>query len=178
MSVPQDSVHQRVFFALWPPPAVRDALAALADECASRARGRVVARDNLHATLVFLGEIPPPAVSAVAEAADGVPVEPFGLRIDRIGFWRRPGIVWAGTRESPPALLEMVQALQGRLARLGFAPDERPFQLHVTLMRRAPRRPRLAPVALDWPVNGFCLVRSERSDGGSVYRVVQEWTAR
>lgn len=178
MSAPQDSRHQRVFFALWPPPAVQDALAALAGECASRVRGRIVARDNLHVTLAFLGEIPPPAVRAVAEAAASVPVEPFVLRLDRLGFWRRPGIVWAGTRECPPPLLELVGALQGRLARLGFPPDDRPFEPHVTLMRRAPRRPRLAPVAVQWPVDGFCLVRSERDERGSVYHVVEQWRAR
>lgn len=168
----------RMFFALWPPPAVQRTLGGLADTCARQVRGRAVAEVNLHVTLAFLGEIPPPAVKAVSEAAAAVEFEPFALTIDRLGFWRRTGIVWAGTRECPRELRVLAGDLRERLARLGFPPEHREFQPHVTLMRRANRRPRLAMEALHWPVESFCLVRSLPGAHGSEYHVEAAWPQR
>jgi hypothetical protein len=53
----------RVFFALWPDADVRDQLAGLARAAAERAHGRAPPPENLHMTLVFVGEVPQDSVA-------------------------------------------------------------------------------------------------------------------
>ena len=55
---PQDEPAARVFFALVPPPPLREALGVLAASVAQRAHGRALPADNLHVTLAFIGAWP------------------------------------------------------------------------------------------------------------------------
>ena len=62
---------QRYFFALWPDEAVRDRLSALAHASQS-GEGRRHSADDLHITLVFLGQIAPAQLRCVEDVADTV----------------------------------------------------------------------------------------------------------
>lgn len=166
---------QRVFLALWPDAAVRGKLAVLAERCAAQCGGREVAARNLHLTLVFLGALSPAQIMAVCACAARLSVTPFTLELDRVGYWPRPGIVWAGCRETPAPLALLVQSLHAELGALGFALESRPFQVHVTLARKARRAPTPAVSPLAWPVAGFCLVSSRFARGGSEYAILARW---
>ncbi len=167
---------QRVFLALWPDAGVGGELAVLAQRCAAQCGGRPVAARNLHLTLMFLGALTPARVAAVRACAARLPVTPFTLELDRVGFWPRPGIVWAGCRETPAPLAVLVQSLHTELGALGFALESRPFQVHVTLVRKARRAPTPAMSPLAWPVTDVCLVRSQLAHGGSEYTVLARWS--
>ncbi len=167
---------ERLFLALWPDAEVRRQLAELVSACRSQVSGRPVAPEKLHVTLAFLGEVPTTAAGAVAACVDELPGLDTQVRLDRLGFWPRNGILWAGSREVDPALAAFAADLHARLARLGFRLDRRPFSPHVTLMRRVRRRPRLPSPGIDWAVHGIVLVRSQLASAGSTYEVVRRWS--
>jgi 2'-5' RNA ligase len=96
---------------------------------------------DLHITLKFLGDTPsdvsesiPPILQRVA--AD---VTSFDLRISGLGTFGKPSlpsILWAGVNGDIQALGSLQNAVEAALAPLGFEPEERGYNPHITLARR------------------------------------------
>lgn len=98
------------------------------------------------------------------------------LPIEQARYWPHNHIVWAGPWEMPPALAALASALNGSLAKAGFTLEERAFNAHVTLIRKARAKgalPLLPGVA--WPVDEFALMRSEFAAEGARYSVLQRF---
>jgi 2'-5' RNA ligase len=97
----------------------------------------------------------------------------FTLRMDQPGYWNHNHIAWLGASSVPDELQALVGELRTALVQAGVPFDPKPFVPHVTLVRnaRAPREewPTLIPV--EWPVNGFSLIASERDESGPYYRI-------
>lgn len=167
----------RYFFAVWPDAAVRDRLGEWAESIHAGPSSRRVPAVNLHMTVVFLGTLEPAQVEAVRGMASGAPWSGASLELNRIGYWKRSRIIWAGSREGSASLSALAEDLRGRLRRRGFRVEDRPFVPHVTLYRNAHRRPRWRQRVVTWPVNEFCLVASRLSSGGARYDVVDRWSA-
>ena len=167
--------RQRLFFALWPDEALRSKLAdyqPLLKGCG----GRLVVLENLHITLAFLGSVDSTTRACLEDAADVIATPTFTLQMDELGFWRRPQVVWLSARETPPPLLALVAALKQAMIGCGLEPESRPFQAHLTLMRKAWRAPlELNPPAMDWPVADFALVASDIRSEGVRYEVLRRW---
>jgi 2'-5' RNA ligase len=171
------NANQRLFFALWPEPGLQRTLADQAAQALGERRAKRLPAENLHITLAFLGEVDA-ATRACAEAAAGrLAAEPFTLSLDRLGYWPRKGLLWAGPTDQPPALEALAADLNATLAAdCGHQPDNRPFRAHVTLARKVPKMPgRIAIDPLEWPVTRFVLVASELGKGGARYTIVGEW---
>lgn len=169
---------QRLFFALWPDAGVRAALAAVGRAHALH-NGRAVAAANLHMTLAFVGSVDAARRECLEAAAATVVAPALSVCFDRLGFWPRPRILWAGASAAPAALGALVEALTAALVPCGHKPDPRPFRAHVTLARKALRAPaveRIMPVV--WPADAFCLVESVSGPAGSEYRVLRRWPLR
>ena len=166
--------NQRLFFALWPGADLQTLLAEKAREALGGRRARRTPAENLHVTLAFLGEVSPEARTCAEQAAGRISGAPFTLSIDRLGYWSRKGLLWAGSSTPPPALERLAADLGGALeADCGFQRDQRPFQAHVTVARKVPRMPgRIAIEPLEWPVERFVLVASELGPNGATYTVV------
>lgn len=167
---------QRLFFALWPDDAVR---AELAGALRPAPDGRLVRRENLHLTLVFLGSVNQETRACVEQAASGVTCEPFELVFDVAGYFPRPQVAWIAPARTPASLVALVQALREALVPCGLAPDPRPYRPHLTLARKVRRRPAvpvITPIA--WPVTAFSLVESRSQPGGVRYIPVQSWQFR
>ena len=163
----------RLFFALWPPPATAQALAAWGRALQRDAGGRAGAAGSVHLTLAFLGEAD---AAKAAAAARRVRARAFDLEIQLGQYWRHNRIVWVGPRALPEALRELVAQLHGALKEDGFVLEARPFAAHVTVLRKAagPRSlPALPP--LDWPATEFALVRSVRTGKGATYETVERF---
>lgn len=175
MSPAEAADTQRLFFALWPGGAVRAALAGLLHGESPRL-GRRVPDANLHLTLAFVGNVTAEQRACMEAAAATVAGTSFTLTLDRLGFWPRPRIAWAGATETPDALRDLVTRLNAALIPCGYRPEQRPYQAHVTLARKVqapPRRRGIPPIV--WAAAEFCLVESVSEEHGSVYRVLARW---
>ena len=168
--------RQRLFFALWPDESVRQRLAdyrPLLNGCG----GRPVVLENLHITLAFLGSVDVSTRACLEKAADAINAPAFTLRMDQLGFWRRPHVVWLGAHDIPQPLLVLVAALKQAMIGCGLEPESRHFQAHLTLMRKAWRAPlELNPPVMTWPVTDFALVASDTRSEGVRYEVLRRWS--
>ena len=158
----------RLFFALVPPPAVREriAQAAAAVERSHPSGGRLLKPDRYHVTLRFLGDfdpLPPSLPDAARAAGDAVPLRAFELLLDHAGSFGRNGVRWLG---GPPndALRALWSDLGDALARQGVRVLREGFVPHLTIARDA--RAPLAHVPIEpgsWPGDGLGLVESRLS---------------
>jgi RNA 2',3'-cyclic 3'-phosphodiesterase len=180
---PQRPDTARVFFALWPSPAIAQRLGEEARQAASRLGGRATRPETIHLTLAFLGNLPEARLPDLLAAAATVRASSFSLTIDHAGLWPRQRLLWAGVQAAEP-----LSALQGlvleALAFAGFRPDGEPrmFRPHLTLVRRTrsdDESLRMADLtaidAIVWHCRSFVLVRSCPEPSGSTYQVIEEF---
>jgi RNA 2',3'-cyclic 3'-phosphodiesterase len=100
---------------------------------------RWVVPQNLHLTLKFLGDVSPSNLERLAEAlgAETSKQAPFNISVSRIGAFptsRRARVIWIGL-DVPPALSALQRGVEAVAARLGYAPENRPFSAHLTIGR-------------------------------------------
>lgn len=167
----------RLFIAINFSAEIRARLAALREELRCRARhGNFSLDENLHLTLVFLGECSAQEGAAAARAMNEVRFEAFSTAIDRVGRFKRDSgeIWWAGLRENKP-LMKLQHDLSERLHDAGFVLDRRKYSPHITLGRG------VATDAVPWrvepfgePVAGIELMKSERIGGKLTYTAMAE----
>ena len=171
------AASQRVFFASWPDETTRAALKAAAGPRLPRA-GRAVPAENLHLTLVFLGNATAAQVERLAAIGAALAWPAVDVPLDRLDWWPRARVVVAAASTPPPALLALRAQLHGQLSAAGFRVEAHPFRPHVTLARDAPALPRttLAP-PVAWPLGELALIASEAAPGASRYRPLARWPA-
>jgi 2'-5' RNA ligase len=173
---PSEAGGRRLFFALWPPRQTAAALRRVAEALPSDGRARLVPARNLHVTLAFLGRTAEARVADAVAAARSVECPAFAMKVDRLGYWSRGHVLWAGPRTAPPGLAALAEALKRALGRAGFECDERLFAAHVTLARKAGRPGRLPRLpAARWNVTEFALVESTPTTAGSRYDTLERF---
>lgn len=157
---------QRLFIALWPPPPVREAIAAWQSAWAWPRQAAKVKAERLHLTLHFLGDV------AVAQAQDLstrlARVEPaaFALEFDRGEVWDN-GVAVLRPAATPAALRDLHARIGRAVEACGLALERRPYKPHVTLARRAfGATPPAVTGVLRWESAGaFALVRTMPGQG-------------
>ena len=166
--------RRRLFAALVPAAAVREQLARAAAGLGHR--GVAVPPANLHLTLAFLGAVAEDRVAVAAAALEtGAGFPPFTLRLERVGHWRRAGVLWCAPRETPPELTALAGALHAALRGAGFELEARPFAAHLTLARKVShyRGQDHLPQPVSWPVAEARLMASRTLPGGATYHTVR-----
>ncbi|MGH6630350.1 MAG: RNA 2',3'-cyclic phosphodiesterase, partial [Burkholderiales bacterium] len=121
-----------MFFALWPHAELRRSLHQAAKHLHVSCGGRPVNPQNLHLTLVFLGEVETVRLSDLGSAVSGVEAGAFDLNIERLGYWEHNRVAWAAPRNVPEALAVLVGRLRAPLLGAGFKFDQRDFAAHIT----------------------------------------------
>lgn len=173
--LPAEPGTLRLFFALWPDDATRDALNRTGKWLHQHWGGRRMRADTLHITLAFLGATLLEKLDTLFACADGVQADAYDLLLDQAGYWRHNRIGWLGASETPPQHFELVAALNAALKAEGFPVDARPHVPHVTLLRKSlgGEVPVCNPVR--WPISDFVLVKSVTSSDGAHYEVIRRW---
>jgi len=148
--------------------------------------GRWVSPDNIHLTLQFLGDVAAQRVDEIAQAIvrGCVGIEPFSLHLAQPGFFpnaRNLRVVWVGVEGDMNALLSLQEAVQSELQGIGFTPEKRGFQPHLTLARvrdqastyeREGLAKLISSIRVDsasMQVDEVSLMRSELRPSGPVY---------
>lgn len=160
------TAKRKLFFALWPDPATRAALAGLLP----LVQGRHIPPAKLHLTLAFLGQQEATRLPALLAILERLAVPAMALRVDCLGYFARPHIAWAGMAQPPAALLDMQAQLMAALTAAGFDPATHgEFKPHITLAREARQAPPASafePVL--WNVSQVALVESDAVTGDYV----------
>ena len=166
---------KRTFFALWPSDDTRDKLVEVCRKLPP-GTGRIVPRQNLHITLAFLGSLDDAVVADLRRGAAAIAAGAFSLRLDEIGWWRKPRVVWLGATTVADALLGLVADINTLITVQAIRPDSRPYQPHLTIARKAAKKPREIDFSpINWRIDSFCLVQSSTLPAGAVYEVVETW---
>lgn len=165
---------ERLFFALLPPPDIQAELGRLAAWCERRCAGRAVGPENIHVTLLFLGELASGPAADVRRAADSLRVAPFELRLDRIEYWPGARLYCAVPAAAAAAAAALAAALRASV-REAVAVRERSFEVHATLLRRPRRLHEVPMLPLAWTATEFHLMRSRREGGELRYLSVECW---
>ncbi len=191
------AARQRLFFALWPDGDTQSALARLAKACLPCGSGRLIAAQNLHLTLAFLGPVDAGTRECAERAAASLRASAFELEFRRLGYWPRPRLLWSAPERTPEGLTMLESMLRNALAACGHEPESRPFRAHITLARKlrdpvgetihasARASSSIAPgIALPrpsldspirWSVSDFHLVASDTLANGARYRPLASW---
>jgi len=164
---------RRVFFALWPDDTTRSALRFATQRAVQASGGRPIAKDNLHLTVAFLGELSAAGL-AMARAVPPIQVGELEITLDAVGVWPESKILWLAPLAPPPALGELEARLWDGLAERGFRTEERIYRPHVTLARRA-RAIEEVVEPVHWPVRELALVESLPYGKNVHYEVLQTW---
>ena len=142
---------------------------------------------SIHLTLKFLGSIAVGRIDEITktieEAAQGIP--PFHLEVKDLGVFpnlRQVQVAWVGISGEIDKLNQLQQRIESNLARLGFAPEARPFTPHLTLARlRAQASPNERQrfgqliagtefgTAYSIKVDSISLMRSQLTREGAIY---------
>ncbi|MCA1925864.1 MAG: RNA 2',3'-cyclic phosphodiesterase [Thiobacillus sp.] len=174
-TAPPQAETLRLFFALWPDDATRDALDRVGKCLHPHWGGRRMRADTLHLTLAFLGSLPAESCAALLPRIDVLRAAAFELVLDRAGFWPHNHIGWLGCRDASLPLAALAERLRGELREAGVPFDAQPFLPHVTLLRNATggRAPSCTPVR--WRATDFALIASRTGVDGAHYDVLRRW---
>lgn len=172
----------RLFAAVELPPAIREELGGLRANIPS---ARWVKPEQMHITLRFVGaDVPASQVAPIQDALATVAGAAFWLTLRGVGRFppagRRPArVLWVGL-DHEPALLDLHRRVEAALNLVGFAPEDRPFNAHITLARLNAREPvpqveRFLRAHTDFaagpfPVEQFVLLQSTLTPQGARYQ--------
>ena len=152
---------------------------------------KIIAPENLHITLRFLGPIGPEGlddmIAAMRIATEDV--KPFELDLVGTGAFpniHRASVVWVGCERSEPLKL-IVDRLNPLIDSLGFQSEQRSWTAHLTIARVKGRPARELKTYLeDWRATKFgqCLIdtiklkSSTLSRSGASYETIEEVALR
>jgi len=99
-------------------------------------RGRFTPKDNLHLTLIFLGEIAEDRVKLAQLCVKNISAPKFDMVVNRLGKFKRPDgdIYWAGI-ETNPVLASIYSQLYSNLSSYDFYIKDSEYVPHLTLAR-------------------------------------------
>lgn len=139
--------------------------------------GRVVAKDNIHLTLAFLGSLSLERTDELRAIGSSLRTGRFDLDLTRAGCWKRSQIGWIAPEQVPATLDLLVLRLHDLVSRSGIPVDDKPFRPHVSLLRKAKCSAKAASpgIRLAWSVDSFALIGSRTLHTGPVYSTIEEW---
>ncbi len=148
--------------------------------------------DNVHLTVVFMGNVPQDNLAPMGDVVKGVcgRFAPFHVKTGRVGFFgsrRHPRVLWMGFDGDIRRMGHLRDALQKKLKPFGIKKETRPYRPHLTLGRfRKGARP--------WPhldylmeaykdsrgpacvLNELAMFKSDLKPGGAVYTKLNAWS--
>jgi len=185
-------VEIRSFLAFEQPPEMQAILSRVSGELRrSRLDVRWVKPENIHLTVVFLGNIRSEDAEAMASPLQRLclTTAPFQLSLKGTGCFpnsRKPRVLWIGLEGDVERMGRFRDSLQEALQPFGVPGEDRAFRPHLTLGRfrsvgRAEREVESLLASYQDLTGPVCclkeliLFRSELKPGGSIYTRLRSW---
>lgn len=171
----------RLFISINPPHSVRMQL----DEWLPDIPGiRKTPVDQLHLTLLFLGDVEPERIPGITDSLKQVEFTPFEMIVRGVGAFpnqNKPRIIWAGVEKSSKLMSVYNQVFKTLNSYLSER-QNLTFKPHITLarVRQVPSRTSLDDFfqknkTLRFDVNEFTLKQSELKPTGSQHKVLNRF---
>ncbi|MCL1791459.1 MAG: RNA 2',3'-cyclic phosphodiesterase [Peptococcaceae bacterium] len=168
----------RLFIAINFNDSTRSHLLNLRDELCSRSKsGNFSLSENLHLTLVFIGDVSPKKVEKIGAILNTVTFSPIEATIDRLGTFSRGKLWYAGLQRNDELIL-LQHEIAFKLAICDFTIDGRKYNPHITLGREV--KTKAAPWEIEpfgETVTAIDLMKSERIGGKLIYTAIYTKTA-
>jgi RNA 2',3'-cyclic 3'-phosphodiesterase len=145
---------------------------------------RWIPPQNLHVTMMFLGNVADDAIEPIATALASAAssAQAGSTRLEGVGAFpnpKRPRVLWVGLNDPSEVLARLAASVGDALEPLGFVREQRRFRPHVTIARI----PRPTPMDLDGiaveplevPVREVVLMRSHLGKGSARYEALMRW---
>ena len=101
-------------------------------------KATAVSKQNMHFTLLFLGETSEEYVEKVKKELSTISFQPIQVKFTHVGAFpnpRYPRVVWVGVDDdAAKKLVELAVQIEKKLKPLGFKSDK-PFRPHLTIFR-------------------------------------------
>ena len=142
----------------------------------SISKGRFTTPENLHLTLVFLGECDNKQTDLLKSIIDNIKFEPFVIYMDRVGRFKRDDgdLWWVGVQDNT-RLTKLYNDLTDKLKSSGFKTEKRKFKPHITIGRK------IVTDKEPWSITPFSediisieLMKSEQINGVLKYTVIHK----
>lgn len=175
----------RLFVALRPPPAIREALSDVMDGIPG---ARWQDDDQLHLTVRFIGEVDRPMAEDIAAALGSIHAPTPLVRLAAVGGFTNRGrteALWAGVTPREP-LAHLHRKVDTACVRAGLAPERRAYLPHLTIAR-LPRALGAEPAVEAWlaanaglssdvfALPHLILFQSQLTRAGAAYEPVARW---
>lgn len=101
---------------------------------------RWIKQDNLHITLIFLGEVSQEFLEKVEKELSQVTQtqKQFVMSLKNIGAFpsqHSPRIIWIGVDKGSDELIDLQSSIEVGLTKIGYKPETRKFHPHLTIGR-------------------------------------------
>lgn len=99
-----------------------------------------VEQENFHITIKFLGDLNKTQIMEVKNQIETVAnnSSPFEIIINGLGAFpdvKYPKVIWAGVEKNQEQLINVQQAVENRMVKLGFEAEKHDYTPHITLGR-------------------------------------------
>ena len=167
---------KRLFFALWPDAQVKAQCANIIHEL-DNGRGRRTPVDNLHVTLLFLGNLSLGKELELRETIRQMAIPYIELCFNQLSFWKKPGVLCLTASEINPNLIKLVDRLSLAAKNLGIPIDQYAYHPHITLFRKANGIADYNFETIAWRSSAICLVECAAPLHIPEYKVIETWNA-
>jgi 2'-5' RNA ligase len=102
-----------------------------------RIEAKPVELQNMHFTLLFLGEISEDMAQKVQNELKTIQFDSFDISFEGVGAFptpKFPRVVWVGVKNGAEDLVELAKIVEKKLSPLGFKSDKE-FKPHITMFR-------------------------------------------
>ncbi len=159
---------RRLFLAIWPNEQQIEKLLELQSSYVGR--GREVLPENFHVTLLFIGNTPYELTDCIVQNLQDISVQPFHMKLDRLGYFDKTKIFWVGPTDTPSELESLYKSVRNCVQYCGISPLSKRYVAHVSLLRNSQipiSNPDFTPI--EWQVEEFHLVESRLDKDGARY---------
>jgi 2'-5' RNA ligase len=180
----------RSFLAIeLPKPILRKIEEVQGDLRLTHADVRWVSPEKIHLTLKFFGNIEESRIDSIFKSIEE-PVQNtlrFSVKVQGIGAFphlKNPRVIWMGLVNGREVLTSLQKQIETQLEKIGFQPEDRPFQPHLTLGRMKSSRGKEELVGRmekhkeeefgDFQVGRLVLFKSDLRPTGPIYTPLRE----